>query len=150
LHAELIQVGLPDNIFRASGGIEMARFSGIVSHIKGLIVFKVSDLVLVNIGGALVTGISTLPIGSKVDVYVQPENVILSREPALTSARNVLNCRIKSLLYAESRCYVYLDCDFELIALLTKQSVEEMRLSEGERITSSFKATALRIAAEKQ
>jgi tungstate transport system ATP-binding protein len=37
------------------------------------------------------------------------------------------------------------DCGFELVAYVTGQSLEELGLKEGKRITASFKATAVHV-----
>jgi molybdopterin-binding protein len=37
---------------------------------------------------------------------------------------------------------VIIDCGFPLVALVTRRSVEELRLAEGAPVTAQFKATA--------
>jgi len=40
---------------------------------------------------------------------------------------------------------VVLDCGFTLVALITKQSLEEMGLGVGDEVVASFKATAVHV-----
>lgn len=149
MHTELIQVGRPLEIFYSPGSIEIASFVGIGNIMSGSIVAAESGIVTVNAAGSLITGVSALPAGTGVDIYIRPEDITLSRQALLSSARNVLSCRIKTLSFAESLCHVHLECGFTLIALLTRKSAEEMHLKEGENIYASFKATAVKIILRK-
>jgi molybdate transport system ATP-binding protein len=44
---------------------------------------------------------------------------------------------------------VELDAGFPLVALITKQSREELSLAEGGRVSASFKATAVHLIAHR-
>jgi molybdate transport system ATP-binding protein len=66
----------------------------------------------------------------------------ISRE---TSARNHLPGRIVSLSTEGALIRVRLDCGVPMLALLTRNSVEEMQLTAGEKVTATFKATAVHL-----
>ena len=145
MQAELIQVGNPSQIFHSPDSIRVAGFVGIRNIMNGKIIAAESGIATIDAGGSHIAGVSDLPLGSSVDIYIRPEDVTLSAQEASSSARNTLNCTIKSLSFSGSLCHIGLDCGFPLEALVTRKSAEEMQLGEGKNIYASFKATAVKI-----
>ena len=148
MQAELIQVGKPSEIFHSPNNIRVAGFVGIRNIMNGKIVAVESGIATIDAGGSHIAGVSDLPLGSSVDIYIRPEDVILSLQETSSSARNTLNCTIKSVSFSGSLCHIGLDCGFPLEALVTRKSAEEMQLEEGKNIYASFKATAVKIMRE--
>ena len=72
---------------------------------------------------------------------MRPDDVVISREAASTSARNSFAARIVRLEPIGRRTRLVLDCGFPLIAHVTRQSAREMVLETGDQVVASFKAT---------
>ena len=145
MQGELIQTGKPLEIFHAPEDIRVAGFVGIKNIMLGRVVSSESGIADVEISGRIINGISDLPAGSEVDVYIRPDDIVLSPVETASSARNTLPAKITNLTYSGSLCTVNLDCGFPLEALVTRKSAEEMGLSAGQNIYVSFKATAVRV-----
>ena len=91
-------------------------------------------------GGVLVTGDSSL-MGPALAV-VRPSSVLLQKtEPKSTSARNVWPGRLSSLETVGDRVRTSITSTPPLLADITPQAVAEMRLSAGDRLWVSLKAT---------
>lgn len=78
---------------------------------------------------------------------VRPEDVVLQRERAASSARNALPARVLSLREErEGVVRVRLRAGpLRLDALVTKGALRELRLRPGSRVVASVKASALRV-----
>ncbi len=84
------------------------------------------------------------PLRGRSRLQIRPEDIILSRSPFVSSARNNLPGTIVDLHREESRCLVLLDIGIRLQAVITVQSLEEMGLQVGDPCFAVFKATAVR------
>jgi len=76
---------------------------------------------------------------------IPPEEIVLSREPLHSSARNSLPGRVVRIAEQGAAVRVTLDTGVELVALVTRRSVEEMGIALGTRLFASFKTVAIRI-----
>jgi len=81
----------------------------------------------------------------KVHILVPPEDIILSRKPFQSSARNVLEGKIKSIEIEEETVRVCCDAGIEFIALITKPSFDRMQLSVGSPVYLTFKTTSVKV-----
>jgi len=59
--------------------------------------------------------------------------------------RNRLPGRIRRLAPAGAIARVEVDCGFDVVARLTRRSIEEMALDAGSEVVVSFKATAVHL-----
>ena len=114
-----------------------------VAKLVGLNLFRgtaEAGILRVDGGGVLVTGDSSLT-GPALAV-VRPSSVLLQKtEPKSTSARNVWPGRLSSLETVGDRVRASITSTPPLLADITPQAVAEMRLSAGDRIWVSLKAT---------
>jgi tungstate transport system ATP-binding protein len=141
----LRQVGQPSQVFAAPADEEVAAFLGVETIVPGLVRSLDQGLAIVEVGGGQVEVASALPAGSEVLVCLRPEDVVVgpaADHPAVTSARNRLTARVRRVVSAGTQVRVELDAGFPLVALITKQSLEELGLTEGSAVVASFKATA--------
>ncbi len=76
---------------------------------------------------------------------IPPEEIVLSTEALHSSARNVLRGRVVRVAEHGAAMRVTLDAGIELVALITRQSFEEMRLTVGTTAFASFKSVAVRV-----
>jgi molybdopterin-binding protein len=89
--------------------------------------------------------VSDLEVGKAVDVFVRPEDVVLSLSGTTGSARNKLQGVITAIHITGPLSMVIVDCGLVLEVLVTGKSVEEMGLKMGLEIFCSFKAAAVKV-----
>lgn len=76
---------------------------------------------------------------------LNPTEIIISREPFHSSARNQLKSIVNSHISEGGLYKVTLDCGVPLVAAITKASWDEMGLKPGEPVYAVFKASAVRV-----
>jgi len=73
------------------------------------------------------------------------EDVILSKAPFDSSARNCLSGTVSEVIPSGSTVRVILDAGFPLTALLTRESCRSLSLEPGSKLYATFKATAVHV-----
>ncbi len=145
----LRQVGRPAEVFGAPVDEEVAAFVGVETIVPGRVRCVESGLATVEVGQRLVEAAGSAPAGTEVLVCLRPEDVVLGPAGApqeTTSARNHLPAAVTRIVPAGPYTRVELDCGgFTLIALITKQSLEELALAPGAQAVASFKAMAVHL-----
>jgi tungstate transport system ATP-binding protein len=143
------QVATAAEVFAAPVDEEVAAFVGVETIVAGRVQSLADDLATIDVGGAAVQAVVPgLDSGGEVLVCLRPEDVVL--EPAgldshPSSARNRLPGTVRRIARVGGQVRIVLDCGFTLVALITKQSLEEMNLNVGDEVVASFKATAAHV-----
>ena len=145
MQGELVQAGTPQEIFRSPGDIRIARFVGIKNILRGMIARQERGMATVETGGRGIEAVSDLPAGAQVDIYIRPEEIVLSLKELQGSARNTLAGAIISVSLEGPLGTVVLDCGFRLEALVTARSAMDMALRPGQQVYATIKATAVRV-----
>jgi tungstate transport system ATP-binding protein len=145
MQGELVQAGTPQDIFRSPGDIRIARFVGIKNILRGIIFRQESGMAMVEVGGRVIEVVSQLPAGAPVDIYIRPEEIVLSLQGLQGSARNTLAGAIISVGLDGPLSAVVLDCGFRLEALVTARSAMDMALRPGQQVYATIKATAVKV-----
>jgi tungstate transport system ATP-binding protein len=126
----------------------VASFVGVETVLAGRVV-KVSDGVFTASveGGREIEAVGLVGPGASVLCCIRPENITIATnsEHSGTSARNVFPGRIGKITPLGLFHRVHVDCGFELVAYVTRQSLEGLSLEEGKEVTASFKATAVHV-----
>jgi molybdate transport system ATP-binding protein len=147
IDGRLRQTGAVESVFDCPADADVAAAVGIETICPARVVSRNAGLVTVEIAGARLVAVDTA--GAKADVFacIRAESVTIERNPQgnPSSARNHLAARIVSVIPEGPLARVTLDCGFHLTAIVTRQSEEEMRLSEGQQVTAVVKATSIRI-----
>lgn len=82
----------------------------------------------------------------KAKIHIPPEDVILSRQPFASSARNVHKGRVTDIVYDDDRqATVTVDIGFPLKAQITKRSMEELSIKLGEECYATFKTMSVEV-----
>ena len=145
MNGELVQMGTPQEIFRSPGDIRIAGFVGIKNILRGMVVRQESSMAAIEVKDVVIEAISDLPAGTPVDIYVRPEDIVLSLQGLQGSARNTLAGTIISVSLDGPLSTVALDCGFRLEALVTARSAMDMSLIPGQQVFATIKATAVRV-----
>lgn len=142
------QSGLPSEVFAAPVDEEVAAFLGTETIAPGRVRSVEGGLAVVDVQGLQVEVAAAPNLDSEVLVCLRPEDVVLSPaedSAGSSSARNRLPAVVRRVVPAGPHVRVDLDAGFPLVALITKQSLEELALVAGSRVVASFKATAVHL-----
>jgi len=139
----ILQIGTPEQIFRQPSSEFVARFamarnifSGEVRDAEGEeVTFSIGDLEL-----AVVT-----ELRGKLHASLRPEDVLISKESVISSARNSLRGIITRIDDRGSTIYITVSTPLDFVCLVTRRSFEEMNLTEGSEVYVTFKASAVHI-----
>jgi len=140
----IVQHGATDEVLRRPANADVARLVGVETVVRARVESWADDLAVLTLGAARLTALAPdLPAGTReVLVTIRAEDVILLQEagPLHTSARNRLVATVRALTPAGATVRVDLDCGFPLVALLTRQAVEELALAPGRSVHALIKA----------
>jgi len=144
---KLRQTGAVSSVFDSPADADVAAAVGVETICPARIIARNAGLVTLEIGQARLEAVDSGDSQADVLACIRAESVTIEgRAPGNpTSARNHLAGRIVSILPEGPVARVALDCGFRLMALVTRQSGEEMHLREGAEVTAVVKATAVRI-----
>jgi tungstate transport system ATP-binding protein len=148
INGTIRQIGGPGEVFASPVDQEVAAFVGVENIIPGHIVSVDEGLAHVDVGNYIVETATDLAAGTQVLVCLRPEEVVLNRMAEAypsTSARNRVPATVSRLTPAGPYIRAELDAGFPLVALVTKQSLEDLALSPGTPVVTTFKATAVHL-----
>lgn len=142
MDGKILQLSSPEDIFTRPGSREIADFVGIETIIEGLISRKEDNLCFIKVRGGILEAVSGYNEGDDVFVCIRPEDVVISRHADSNSARNHFKASITNIEPWRLEYKLNLDCGFNLVASVTRQSIENLNLKIDEEVFVSFKATA--------
>jgi len=143
IRGELRQYDSPHKIFYEPQSREVAYFVGTENILQGHVISNEMGVATVKVGQQKIYISSVIDHG-EVDVYVRPENIILSPNKLRSSARNNIQGKIVSIKQVGPVFRITLDNG--LSAFITKQSLDEFELYVGKKMFAAFKATAAHIS----
>ena len=138
----LLQRGEPQELFARPASKDVADFVGVETVLNGEVTAKSDNLCSVLVGGSMLEVVSECGLGDKVLLCVRPEAVSVSRTVEANSMLNHFKGRITSVEPWRLEHRLSIDCGFNLIAAVTKRSLDSMGLKPGDEVFASFKATA--------
>ncbi|HIH36812.1 MAG TPA: ABC transporter ATP-binding protein [Methanocellales archaeon] len=145
MDGEIVQVGTPREVFNKPINERVAEFVGVENIIEGMIESNEDGITVIRINGHRIEGISDYSVGDRVRLCLRPEDITLALSRDKSSARNSFKGTINQMVPLGALTRVSVDCSFPLIALITKRSLEDLGLKEGDEVIVSFKATAIHI-----
>ena len=89
-------------------------------------------------------------LGNRVGILLKPEDIILSRVPIRTSARNMIKAKIIKFVNPNPGVIdIHLKVDrLNMVSRITEQTQHELRLQLGDDIFAIFKASSPQIVRE--
>ncbi len=145
----IMQQGEPQDIFFRPVSKEVADFIGIETLLKGKIIKKEDSLCFIKVQDKLLEAVSEYDIGDDVFVCIRPEDIIISSQTdaqwGKSSARNHFEAKITGIEAWGLKYKVILGCGFNLVASVTRQSIESLDLKVGKEAFVFFKATAIHL-----
>ena len=81
-------------------------------------------------------------------VCIRAEDVAITRDSApVSSVRNRIAGRVTSVTLEGPLARVELNCGFPLVATITAQSAEDLKLKPGDEVSAIVKTTSVHVAA---
>ncbi len=143
MNGEIIQVSSPHELFNRPINERIADFVGVENILKGLIKSNRNGIALIDVGNREIYALTEIKNGN-VYIFIRPENIVLSKDPLQSSARNVFKSRIARI--TDLGPILNVELNDGLKVFVTKQSAEEMSLEQGVEVYAYFKATATHVS----
>ena len=143
----IAQIGPVAEVMNRPADEFVASFVGVETVLPGRVVETSDGVFVAAVEGGEIQAVGHVRTGEGVLCCIRPEHVTLSTNalPPGTSARNVFSGIIRTITPLGLFHRVRVDCGFDLVAYVTRQSLEELLLQEGKSVTASFKATAVHV-----
>jgi molybdate transport system ATP-binding protein len=142
------QVGAVHEVFSAPADLVVARVVGTENVAPARLVERRDGLALVEVGGGAARLWAVDPGHLEAEAYacIRAEEVALEPEPPpVTSARNRLAGTVRSAALEGALVRVTIDCGFPLVALVTRDSAEQLAVAPGRRVAALLKTPAIRL-----
>ncbi len=125
----------------------VASFVGVETVLPGRVLRTSNGVFVAAVEGGEIQAVGHVRTGDGVLCCIRPEQVTLSTNTPFSesSARNVFAGTIRKITPLGLFIRVRVDCGFDIVAYVTRQSLEELALAEGKAVTASFKATAVHV-----
>lgn len=141
LDGKMEKIGTAQEVFGAPSKhlIDFARLENVFSGNSRILEEGTS---LIDIGDGVQIEAATRKSGS-VTIFVRPEDIILSRKPIASSARNVFKGKIVEISDMGSVVKLKIDSGKRFVVQITKRSFHEMRLNIHSEVFLAFKASSV-------
>ncbi|MCK5151390.1 MAG: TOBE domain-containing protein, partial [Candidatus Thorarchaeota archaeon] len=81
----------------------------------------------------------------KVTVRIPPEDIVVSLGSVLSSARNTLKGRVSDISLEDAMALLTVDVGVNLVAQITRSSLENLRVALDDEVDVTFKASSVRV-----
>ena len=142
------QVGVPSEVFGRPVSEEVARFVGVETILPGRVVAEQAGLLTVEVDGMKIEALGRATVGERVLVCLRPEDLVIRRRDervGLESARNHLEGQVEDATPVGAQYRVRIACGSPVVALVTKQSFDDLALERGTPVVVTFKASAVHL-----
>jgi molybdate transport system ATP-binding protein/molybdate/tungstate transport system ATP-binding protein len=139
---KILQIGTLDEVFNKPSSRYVADFVGVENLFHGKSVIR-DDLAEISIDGLKLVS-STLKSG-EVSVSIRPEDILVSKAPIESSARNSFSGVLTETIKMKSTVKVVVDAGIPFRVVLTKRAYDDMGLSPGMTLYLTFKASVTHI-----
>ena len=143
MEGRIVQVGGVREVFNKPLNERIAEFLGVENVLEGVITDAEDGLSIIDLGGIEISAVTDLEVGSRVNAFLRPEEITISKVSQKTSARNNIEAKIEKIVNLGAVDRIELDSG--LVALTSRRSAEELGLERGAEVYASFKATAVHV-----
>jgi molybdopterin-binding protein len=139
----IAQVGTPEEFLHHPSSEFVARFALSRNIFTGRGEDGESGHALIDIGGVRLRAITESR--GEVRLSLRPEDILISREPLQSTARNCFPGTVTEIADRGSVVYVTVTLPPDFVCLITRQALDELELKEGVRAWITFKASAIHV-----
>jgi len=139
----IIQTGVPDQVFSKPESHFIAEFVGSENIFRGRITSG-SGCSVISVDGLKIVSNAT---GLEGEAYasVRPEDILLSREPLKTPARNSFEGAVESVTNNGTMVEIRIDAGIPFVTVLTRRGFHDIGIKEGDAVYLTFKAAAVHV-----
>ncbi len=139
----IMQVGTGEEIFCQPKSEFVARFAMTRNIFAGEVLDGDDEGAIVDIGGTSIQAVTSLR-GHR-HASVRPEDILISTQPFISSARNSFMGTITDVVSKGSTVCLTVNVPPDFVCLITRRSFEEMELRRGSKVYVTFKASAVNV-----
>jgi tungstate transport system ATP-binding protein len=139
----ITEVGAPADIFSKLSR-NLASFAAVVNTFRGTANVTPEGTTTVDVGSGLQIEVTGQRLG-EVSVFVNPQDIILSKQTLESSARNVFKGRITEISDLGSLVKLKVDVGEAFTVQITKRSFNEMGLNLNAEVYITFKASSVQV-----
>lgn len=139
----IMQVGTAEEIFCQPKSEFVARFAMTRNIFAGDVRDGEDEGASIDIGGILIWAVTNLR-GHR-HASVRPEDILISTQPFISSARNSFMGTITDVVSKGSTVCLTVNVPPDFVCLVTRRSFEEMELRRGSKVYVTFKASAVNV-----
>ena len=140
---ELAEIGSVDEVFRKPPDF-LARFARLQNVYSGQARVIEQGLALVDLGSNVRIEVATRR-RSNMMIFIRPEEIVISKRPIQSIARNMLKGRVIEVLDLNRQVQIKVDAGKEFVATITRRSFEDMGLNLGTQVFLNFKASSIHV-----
>ncbi len=140
-NGHITEVESAENIFRRLSR-NLASFAAVENTFKGTARLTDAGMAIVDIGNGTQIETTFNKQGS-VSIFISPQEIILSKKPLESSARNVLKGKITQISDLDSVVKLTVDVGKPFVVQITKRSFGDMSLNLGTEVFTTFKASSV-------
>lgn len=146
-NGKIIQNGPKDEVIHHPKNNFVASFAGVENILEGRVLEKKDGENIIDVQGKLINVMGSFEVGSKVYLFIRPENVFITRDSnkTKTSVRNHFKGKVSEITNMGFFYRITVNCKFNLISYITKTSFNELSLKIGDEVIAGFKATSVHI-----
>jgi molybdopterin-binding protein len=140
---KITEVGTPADIFGKLSK-NLASFAAVVNTFRGNASLTSEGTAIVDVGSGLQIEVTSQRQG-EVSVFVNPQDIILSKSELESSARNVFRGRITEISDLGGLVKLTVDVGKQFTVQITKRSFNEMELNLNTEVYIAFKASSVQV-----
>ena len=140
---KITEVGTPEDIFGKLSK-NLASFGAVTNTFKGYASITPGGTTTVDAGNGIQIEIADQKRG-EISVFVNPQDIIISKRPLESSARNHFKGRITEISDLESLVKLKVDVGKVFTVQITKRSFNEMKLNLDADVYIAFKASSVQV-----
>ena len=140
---KITEVGTPTEIFGKLSK-NLARFAAVVNTFTGTASATSAGTAMVDIGKNVQVEVTTQKIG-EASIFVNPQDIILSKHAITSSARNVFKGKIIEIKDLKTLVKLKVDVGKPFTVQITKRAFNEMKLNLNAKVYITFKASSVQV-----
>lgn len=142
----ILQTGTPQDVFARPKHADVAAAVGMETVVPGTVIARGNGSVCLRVGSAELIAADPEDGQSEYFVCIRGENVLLETGRAgHSSARNHLSGVVRELVPAGNLWKVTVDVGCDVVALVTRQALDDLGLNVGSEVSAVFKASAVHL-----
>jgi molybdate/tungstate transport system ATP-binding protein len=139
----IAQIGTPEEFLRRPSSEFVARFALTRNILSGTVVGAEDGCTLIDIGGTKIR--TTAEATGEVRLSLRPEDILISKEPLQSSARNCFLAIVSDIVDRGSVIYLTVSLPPDFVCIVTRQAFDELKLRSGAEVWITFKASAIHV-----